>query len=116
MFVQKPVLDSTIRGTKRAETAIDSKDLPGHPIVLRLQEPDEQGRDVLRFAQSAEGMHISGNLGRLLIRPDSLRQSCLHETWGNRVNSGAAGSVGRSSGLHQPNDAGLRGGDRLVAG
>ena len=58
MFAQKPVLDSAVCGMKRAETAIDSKDLPGHPIVLRLQEPDEQRGDVLRF--EAEG-YVGGH-------------------------------------------------------
>ena len=48
LFVQNCLLDSAARGTKRAETAIDSKDLTGHPVVLWLQEPDEQGRNIFR--------------------------------------------------------------------
>ena len=58
----------------RAEAAVDAEHLAGDPVVGRVEEERDAARDVVRLAETAQGMHVLRHLARALGRGEGRGQ------------------------------------------
>ena len=111
-----PTRHDSHSGTRQqmGESAIQTDDLSGHPVVLRLQQPFGQRCHLFWLTESPQGMHLLRSSGCRGVLPDSSRQLGSNQPRADDIHTHILRRIGRRGRPCQPNNAPLSSRNRFV--